>query len=551
MKNKLREIYEHNKLTIKTIITVLVIGIIVFILFQILTNNTLKEYSTDIYEIKYDRSWHISKKDNEKLKLKHSSKSLINIEVLTLEEYKYKETADIIDDVLYSIGLENNDYKLLQKKKSSITKNNYDGYRTLYENDESQVLVIIAKKSDKVLLFTYEAKNDYFDILLDSVESIIYNFNIKDEEYEIKNTVKVDTEDIKFSENDKLLKTLTKNRTYSIANNNYQVTLSIPNNFQLSNFESTYGHYNYKDLKNGTISLTVSVLNRNIYEYLEKNDIFGSLYNDFKYQREKENDDYSKFSESLTKIIDKNHEKYLYKATYNYKGYSKTIKYENYYIIYELDKNHVLLFKLESADNKIPKEFLDKIKFIEAVNYSSNITSEIKDNRLVSVMKRFTDYTKEKYEEYTIKLPTNYKEIDNKVNVYTNKYFGLNYDSENDIYQYNIKYSLSSTYMTIDKIVSNISIYKNVGRYQEMISNGTKTLHGKTFEIYSGGYTDYGAGYRKNSDNETHYVNKKLLAHKLENGGYLVIEIDGNDEEITEQLLNDLTEIDIMIKEYE
>ena len=69
MKNKLREIYEHNKLTIKTIITVLVIGIIVFILFQILTNNTLKEYSTDIYEIKYDRSWHISKKDNEKLNI--------------------------------------------------------------------------------------------------------------------------------------------------------------------------------------------------------------------------------------------------------------------------------------------------------------------------------------------------------------------------------------------------------------------------------------------------------------------------------------------------
>ena len=247
MKNKLREIYENNKLTIKTIITVLVAGIMLFILFQILTNNTLKEHSTDIYEIKYDRSWRLIKKEEKKLKLKHSSKSEINIEVLTLEEYKYKETTDIIDDAIYSIGLENNNYKLLQKTKSPITKNNYDGYKILYENDESQVLLIVAKKTDKVLLFTYEAKNNYFDILLDSVESIIYNFNIKDEEYQIKNTVKVDTEDIKFEENEKILKTLTKNKTYEIANNNYQVTLSIPGNFQMSNFESTYGYYNNKN----------------------------------------------------------------------------------------------------------------------------------------------------------------------------------------------------------------------------------------------------------------------------------------------------------------
>ena len=307
---------------------------------------------------------------------------------------------------------------------------------------------------------------------------------------------------------------------------------------------------NYKDLEKGTISLTASILNRNIYEYLEKNDIYGSLYNEFKYQRDSKNEDYSKFKESLTKIIDKTHEKYLYKATYNYKGYSDTIKYENYYIIYEIDKNHILIFKVESTNNKIPKELLDKIKFVEAINYSSNITSEIKSDRLVSVMKRFTDYTKTKYEEYTIKLPTNYKEIDNKLNVYTNKYFGINYDSENDIYQYNIKYSLSATYMTIDKIVSNVLIYKNIGYYQEMTSHGKITLHGKEFEIYSGGYTDYGAGYRKNSDDETHYVYKKLLGYKLENGGYLVIEIDSNSEEITEQLLNDLTDIDIMIKEY-
>ena len=554
MKNKLEKFYENNKLTIKTVITVLVAGIMLFILFQILTNNTLKEYSTDTYTIKYDRSWKLKTKEDTKIKLKHKSKSEINIEILALEGYKYKETKDIIDDLLYSIGLENSDYKLLQKKKTSITKNNYDGYKILYENNESQVLVVIAKKTDKILLFTYEAKNEYFDILLDSVESIIYNFNINDEKYKITNTVKVATKDIEFSKNDKLVKDLKENKEYQIANNNYQITLSIPSNFLPSKFESTYGYYNYRELKEGSINLTVSVLNRNIYEYLEKNDVYGSLYNDFRTQRESTDETYSNFKEALTKITDKEYEKYLYKSQYNYKGYSSTTKYEHYYIIYEIDKNHVLIFKLESKNNKIPKELINKIKFVDAINYSSNITKEIKDNKLISTLKRFTDYAKTKYEEITIKLPTNFKEIDYKLNIYENRYYGLNYDKRNDIYQYDIKYHLTSSSMTSDRIVSNISsdikLYQDNGNYQELISNGKITLHGKEYEIYSGGYTNYGVGYNGNYDNKKYYLHKKLLIHKLENGGCITIEIDGNGSEINEQLLNDLTDIDIIIKEY-
>ena len=81
-----------------------------FVLFQILTSNTLKEYSTDIYEIKYDRSWRIKKKDKSKLTLKHSSKSKINIEVLDLEEYNDLLVYETYNDNYYSTpyGLYNN-----------------------------------------------------------------------------------------------------------------------------------------------------------------------------------------------------------------------------------------------------------------------------------------------------------------------------------------------------------------------------------------------------------------------------------------------------------
>jgi hypothetical protein len=45
-------------------------------------------------------------------------------------------------------------------------------------------------------------------------------------------------------------------------------------------------------------------------------------------------------------------------------------------------------------------------------------------------------------------------------------------------------------------------------------------------------------------------MNKTVLFHSLSTGGYLVIEIDGNGVEISQEVLNDLTNVDIMNLEY-
>ena len=42
-----------------------------------------------------------------------------------------------------------------------------------------------------------------------------------------------------------------------------------------------------------------------------------------------------------------------------------------------------------------------------------------------------------------------------------------------------------------------------------------------------------------------------MLFHQLPTGGYLQIEIDGNGVEISQEVLNDLTNVDIMNTEYE
>lgn len=548
VKTKLKKFYKKNKLIINTAAIVFIVGAIILTTFLVIANNNkLKEYSTDTYTIKYDKSWKIKNKTQNTIELKHKSKSKINIEIVTLkEENKYLESEDLIEELLYSIGIENKEYKLLQKQESNITRYNYNGYKILYEKEDNQVLVVLAKKADKVLLFTYEAKNDYFDIVYDSVQSILYNFKIKDKTYEISKSVDIKTEEIKWSENEKLLKKVKKNKDYVIANNNYEIVVSAPSNFKIKTFESTYGTYEFSGLDKGTINMDVSIYNRNLYQYLEKEESLGTLYYEYSYQRK--NDSYKKFKEALS-TYDSKYKSYVYKVSYEYKLLNKNQKHENVIIVYEINKNHIVVIKLESVDNKIPEKLLDKIKIKKATNYSRYISNEIEDEKQVAVLKRFSDYKKVNYDEIKIKLPTSYEELDYESNIYQDRYYGINYDKKNSIYQYDVNYSLTGNTTTPERVISNIWM-STQGTYQPLVYEKTITYNENEYDIYTGGYTNTGVGYGQQPSTTSHYVNKKVLIHKLTTGGCLVIEVDGNNAEINEQLLNDLTNIDIMIKEY-
>ena len=548
VKTKLKKFYKKNKLIVNTAATVFIVGAVILTTFLVIANNNkLKEYSTDTYTIKYDKSWKIKDKTQNTVELKHKSKSKINIEIVTLkEENKYLESEDLIEELLYSVGIENKEYKLLQKQESNITKYNYNGYKILYETEDNQVLVVLAKKADKVLLFTYEAKNDYFDIVYDSVQNILYNFKIEDKTYEISKSVDIKTEEIKWSENEKLLKKVKKNKDYVIANNNYEIVVSAPSNFKIKTFESTYGTYEFSGLDKGSINMDISIYNRNLYQYLETDETLGTLYYEYSYQRK--TDSYKKFKETLS-TYDSKYKSYIYKASYEYKLLNKNQKHENVILVYEINKNHIVVIKIESVDNKISKQLIDKIKIKKATNYSRYISNEIEDEKKVAVLKRFSDYKRTKYDEIKIKLPVSYEELDYESNIYQERYYGINYDKKNDIYQYNVNYSLTGNTITPDRVISNIWI-STQGAYQPLVYEKTVTYNEKEYDVYFGGYTNNGAGFGQPTSTTSHYVNKKVLIHKLKTGGCLVIEVDGNNIEISEQLLNDLTNIDIMNKEY-
>lgn len=554
MKHKLFELYKNYKQAITIGLSIIIVGLIGIILFLTLGNNSsIKEFKNNNYVVKYDNSWKINSKDDNLIILEHKKGSKLSIEVVNLqEEYKFSNMEDMLDELLYDIETQNKDFKLLYKEKDSITKNKYEGYRMLYENKDSQAMVVVAKKSDKLIMFTYEAKNNYFDILLDSVQNIIYDFDTVEEKFDLTYNLNIETKKINYGKSE-TVESLLKNTTQQeIATNNYYVKYSIPSNFKATMLNSQIGSFDFEGLDKGKISITVNLYNRNIYEYLDKSKSLN-VYNEYKSY--KSDEDYSKFTESIDKF-DSNFESYIYKCSYYY---DKSIEYdENFEInytseledhiilMYALDRNHILLIKIESSKVAIPKKLIDMIKIDSSNNYSSFSNSTKENGMIKSVLKRQVGYA-DKIEEIIIKLPEKYKEIDKKSNLYENRNYGLDYNDKLEIYNYDVEYSLTSEYLKLENLISNInsSFPRTYGNYKDLTYLGEQNINGKNFIVYDGGYTDISGIMFTSTNRVRYYVNVKVLFYKLENGGYLTIELEGNGNQISDALLNEITNFEI------
>lgn len=546
MMNKIMNIVKKYRIAILSCLGILIVGLLIlFVVLKLFNPTEIKEYKNDKYAFKYDTSWKIKEKKEESIKLVHNKDSEINIQIVSLEEeYKYSTSDDILDELLFNLEKQNSSYKLLSKEKDLITKYKYDGYKLLYENEESQVLVIMGKKADKVLLVTYEATNEYFDILLDSVQNIVYDFQILDNSFNLTYKLSVDTNDISWSTNDEV-KDSNNVSEYEIANKNYLVKYSVPKSFELSSFNSTMSYFNYRGLSNGSITLTANIRNTNIYEYMDKNGSYSTLYYSFNNQREGKND-YSDFKESLQKLDNKDYVSYVYKNSYKSSSQWGDYDYEEVILIYELDSNHILLFEIKGTKNKIPKDLIDNIKLNSSKNYASYITKNIVDGYLIGELKEYPNYNKDSIRLVTLKIPTKYVEIDKENNIYESRYYGLDYDTDRELYKYDINYDL---YTSVESKVKNLSSsyasHKNKGKYSELTYSQDITLNGKTFKVYSGGYTDIGGALFSNYKRTYYYVNSKVLFYEFEDGNCLSIEIRGNDVEVSNEILNELTNFNI------
>lgn len=557
MIKKLIDFLQKYHLIVISAFIVVFVGVIVLIIINLGNNDSFKVLDTKNYVVEYDRSWKVKEQETNSLLLKHkNSNSFIKIDIIPLEsEFAYYSIDDLIDEILYNIDKQNKNYKLISKQEDIFTDYQYRGYKMLYEVDNLQTMVATYKKSDKLIMISYEAVNDYFDILLDSVHNIIYHFNAKEKQFNLTGDIDLKLEEINFSKGTKVKKLLSKARDYEVADNNYYVSYSIPDCFQLGALNSRYQYFELEGLEDGNLTMNVNIYNRNIYEYLDKNNSFNVFDN---YEMFQEDEDYSGFLESIGKL-DSDYDSYIYKNSYYYdkatgfkdneiKEYRR--KEENIELIYALNKNHILVMKLSSSGVGIPEKLIHMININKSNNYASYIKSNEKDGYLVAELQRFKDYRKDKIESITIQLPAKYNELDQSNNFYENRIFSLHYDEKKNIYDYEVEYRLT-TVSDINSLVDiiNHSYTTSYGSYHNLSFIGEVTVNNKKFIEYDGGYTNLGGIMFTDINRFKYYVYKKALFYRVGDEGYLIIEISGNDHEISDAIINEVTNFEIEEKE--
>lgn len=528
------KILKNNKLVIIVMLITIFIGcFFINILFHSHSSIKTKLYENEELIFKYDSSWHIASDDVNNIILSNSEKANLVIKLLDLEdEYKYSEIEDLSQDLLYTINNQNKNYKLISKKEDKITGNLYDGYKMLYENEDRQVMVVVAKNLSQLIVFIYESENEYFDILLDSVQSIIYSFKIAPVNFDLKNNITLNIEKIIYSNENNL--NIQDEENYEIANSNFLVNYSIPSIFKLTSFNSAMGLFSDG---NDKINLITNIYNVNVFDYLDKNNSNG-VYSNFDLIRNN-SEEYKNFKEQLGDIDISGYKSYIYKVSY-----IGDQEYENYYLIIPIYKNRIFVARFQAINFKISEKLIKSFKINSVKNYASYVNSFV-NNKLYAELKRFIGYNYNEYNLLTLELPTSYREISKNDNIYTNRYFGNNYDKNNDTYQYEIRYRLSDCNSTleseIDLIDSYNSYYQRNGSYKKLDYIGERVLNGKKFKIYDAGYSKIGLLYNSENEEILYYVYEKVLINELENGGYLIIVIDGNNVQINDQILNDVS----------
>ncbi len=88
-------------------------------------------------------------------------------------------------------------------------------------------------------------------------------------------------------------------------------------------------------------------------------------------------------------------------------------------------------------------------------------------------------------EEIIISIPDKYKEIDKNTNLYEERNYSINYNNELDVYDYDINYTLSSSYSKLENLVNtfNNSITKAYGDYKELTFLEEKTISGSQYFV--------------------------------------------------------------------
>ncbi len=524
------------------------LGSIVFIIFlaKSVHKKEIHTYENEYYHFSYDDTWKIENEEKFKTVLKHKNGSTVSIEYIPIDEqYQLRNIIDMKEQILYEVRVQNPDYRLLAEEETKVSKQLYDGYQALYENGEQQVLVVIMKNMDSILIWNYQASNDSFDILLDSFEYMLDEFSLSQEEErknEYQEPIPVST--VALESNVDLAEELKKTKVEKTASNHQLVEYQIPNSFKSHSLDSTYGSYEYALADNNSrISLSAIVSASNIYSALDS--LVETSRSSYDNKTLEIGGSYGNFKDSLGKIEDQDYAGYIYHYSYAYKSNSLETNYDEVVLLFEISKSRVFEIKLVGRNTTIPQEMINQIKIISTQNYAEYTNTEKRgDNQYTRLIQPIKD-DENSQEEYVIKMPTTWKEIndDRNYNIYAERSFGLDYFTKLDYYHYRVEYSLDtiSSYQTFDDVIdivvsvknSSIAYKKEYGNYQPLELQGKIKLNNREFYYYRGSY------------HELEYpVDIVVLCTGTENS-VLSITLLGNDAKINNDMLKEITNFEI------
>jgi hypothetical protein len=506
-----------------------------------------KKIGTAYFNLAYNTSWNLKEKKDEIIEFEHSSGSKLIIKTNKLDiDKEYLTIDDLIADIVYELNNSNKEYKMINDTKEELTKNSYPGYKLLYEKENSQLLISIFKQSNKIIIITYEATNEYFDSLLDSVNEIIYNLEIEEEAFDIKEKINLQLSPLSLPKDNATDKLLYKTVENTIYQNNYKIKYQKPDILVNNKLQSDYDLSYYSDYPN-RIDLNIRVSKLNIYEILD-HEKTGNIYSSYNYySKDKATNN---FQERVSRY-DK--DSYIYSNEYIEKSsYSDRItNHYNLVVLKPLDKNHTLYIEISSTNLKITEKLVKMIKIEEITNYAENVTTEKEGDNKVFELKVYDQEDKTKTHVVKVKIPSKYSEIDLNENVYEKRKFYYGYNSKRSVNNYEVTYSLSKlTEENNIKTYNNSYIIHSNREYSEVSFVENLTLNDIEFKKYSGWSTEIGGimfttinrdSYRRNAV----VLTKEIVSRDDLGRVVLVIIVEGNGYEISDEILQELSQVEI------
>lgn len=519
---KIKEFLKKYSLTIIISLVAIILsigGVVIYKLF-IYNKIEIKEFSNSLYKVKYDTTWKLNEQE-QSLIFEHKKGATIKIEYITLtNDFLYTSLENIVDEISYSIIQENPNYYLIGKEPIYVTNNKYEGYQLLYENGENEVLLTLFKKEDKIVSIVYEANYEYFDILLDSVKEIIYNFDLVTKEYELSYKVsELELKELSISGN-KSVKT-SETETWEVADSHYLVEYTVPANFEILNYDNRYNTFKFTDDSKGHIEIDVFVKDENIYQILE------DLKNyDYDYSIGKAHEENTLQVETYTQKDDW----YIYHAEYKEGEYNT--EYDAIYMIYSLDKRKTFVVYIEGYNKKLDESIVENIDIIKKIKYADFVYRNIENGYLVNELKYIYDRYDKKYYLMKLYTPEEYSEYDDGYsNVYESRKFRKKYDEELMEYLFNVRYRF--TKFEIDYRLSSVEYLYSLDSKSRK-SLGTKKYNDKDFDVY---YYEF--------NNRIGKVYCYVLYYEISDGNFLEIVIESIDSKVGNNDVISLTKFDI------